>query len=215
MLTVHQFVFSLFGENTYLLVDQATKEAAVVDPGMNDAEEYEAFDATVKRIGAHITQIINTHMHLDHCFGVNYVKSHYNNVPLKAHELDRQLGKGQEAQLKMMHLRGNASQVEIDEPLVDGDTIEIGESHLQVIHTPGHSQGSICLYYQEGGWLIAGDTLFQGSIGRTDLAGGNHSQLINSIKSKLFTLPGSTVVLPGHGDATTIDNERKSNPYLR
>ena len=99
--------------------------------------------------------------------------------------------------------------------LHDGDTINIGDGRLEVLHVPGHSQGSIALYDRDGGYVITGDALFAGSIGRTDLPGGDYPQLINSIRNKLLELPDSTVVYPGHGPATTIGAERQSNPFLR
>lgn len=213
MLSIHQFIFSLFGENTYLLIDQATKEAAVIDPGMQDAQERNAFDAAVERLGAKITQVINTHMHLDHCFGANYVTNKYG-VLLKAHPDDKSLGLNIASQASKFALKIDSSPVEINVELKDGDIIDIGESKLEVIHVPGHSAGSIALYWKEGKVLFAGDTLFRGSVGRTDLLGGDHKQLINSIKTRLLTLPDDTVVYSGHGNPTTIGQEKRSNPYL-
>lgn len=213
MLDIRRIEFNPFGENTYLLIDSVTKEAAVVDPGMINAREERMFDKAVADNGAKLTQIINTHLHLDHCFGANYVKQAYG-APLKAHEDDAILGYTIAEQMAKFGMRGG-NPVEIDVKLSDGDTIDIGESRLQVIHVPGHSKGGIALYYKEGGVLISGDSLFLGSIGRTDLLGGNQSRLISSIKSKLLALPDDTKVLPGHGPATTIGYERTHNPYLQ
>lgn len=201
----------MFGVNTYLLTDQATGQAAVIDPSMSTPDERQAFD---KALGSNrLTQIINTHLHLDHCFGLNYVKTKYG-IPAKAHVGDAPLGENMPGQYRRFGLNGDGSAVSIDVPLADGDTIAIGDSQLAVIHVPGHSPGGIALYYKEGNALFSGDTLFQRSIGRTDLIGGNHAQLVRSIREKLFTLPGDTLVLPGHGDPTTIDDEIRFNPYV-
>lgn len=211
MLNIQRFVFSMFGVNTYLLTDQATGQAAVIDPAMSAPDERKAFDKILA--DNNLTQIINTHLHLDHCFGLNYVKTKYG-VPVKAHAGDAPLGENMPGQYRRFGLNGDGAAVSIDVPLKDGDTISVGDSQLSVIHVPGHSPGGIALYYKEGNVLFSGDTLFQHSIGRTDLVGGDQAQLISSIREKLFTLPGDTVVLPGHGDPTTIDEELRFNPYV-
>ena len=135
-------------------------------------------------------------------------------VPVEAHADDAMLGERMKMQAEMFGLRAGDVAVDIDRNLKEGDTVKIGRGELKVLHVPGHSPGSICLYDEEDGFIIVGDTLFQGSIGRTDLMGGNHRQLIDAIKNKLLTLPRETVVLSGHGDATTIGQEWDSNPYL-
>ena len=213
MLTIYKFTFNLFGENTYLLVDDDTKEAAVVDPGMSDQSEKEAFDKRVKDIGAKINQIINTHLHLDHCFGISHVTDKYG-AKVMANNADAALGRSVPEQTARFHIPTQAKSVEIDVPLADGDTISIGNSRLEVIHVPGHTPGGIALYWRKGGIVIVGDSLFKGSIGRTDL-GGNHAQLIDSIRRKLLTLPPETKVLSGHGPITTIGEEAIGNPYLQ
>ena len=114
----------------------------------------------------------------------------------------------------MFGLQKDFSNVKITKPIEDGDIIKIGEGELKVIHIPGHSPGSVALYDSKDGFLIAGDIIFQGSVGRTDLPGGSHEQLISGIKNKLLCLPDSTVVYPGHGPATTVGTEKKYNPFL-
>lgn len=212
MLDIKRLEVNPFGENTYLLIDSATKKAAVVDPGMMNASEERLFDKAVADSGAKLTQIINTHMHLDHCFGANYVKQAYG-VPLKAHPGDANMGLDIAGQMAKFGMRGGKP-VSIDVELADGDVISIGDSRLQVIHVPGHSEGGIALYYKEGNIVLTGDSLFHGSVGRTDLLGGNHAQLIDSIRRKLLPLPADTLALPGHGGPTTIGRESTSNPYL-
>lgn len=214
MLKIKQFVFNPFGECTYVIADEATGDAIVVDPGMADAAELKRFDDFIESNHLNIKGIINTHLHLDHCFGDNYVKDKYG-VKVSAHIDDAPLGGSVAEQARRFGMRMNNSDVVIDAPLADGDVITLGDDRLEVIHTPGHSPGGICLYSPTGKFLIAGDTLFQGSIGRTDLEGGNHHQLVDSIKSQLLTLPDDTLVLSGHGGSTTIGAERASNPFLR
>lgn len=214
MLQIKVFEFNPFGEITYVVCNPATLDAVVIDPGMGDSGENAAFDEFVEQRGLKVRGIINTHMHLDHCFGANYVKDKYG-VAVSAHTADAFLGNDIDAQARKFGIRLKGKDVMIDAPLSDGDTIEIGDDSLTVIHTPGHSPGGICLYNAAAGFLLAGDTLFAGSIGRTDLPGGDFHQLVNSIKSKLFTLPDTTIVLPGHGPATTIGDEKKSNPFLK
>lgn len=214
MLKVKQFEFNLFGECTYVISDEATGDAIVVDPGMMDDAENRRFDDYVKSNNLRLTGIVNTHLHLDHCFGANYVKGKYG-VGVSAHPADGPLGASVAAQAARFGIRADAAPVVIDAELADGDTIALGDDSLKVIATPGHSPGGICLYSPTGKFLIAGDTLFRGSIGRTDLPGGNHRQLLESVSGKLFTLPGDTLVLSGHGPATTIADEKASNPFFR
>lgn len=214
MLRVKQFQFSLFGVNTYLAIDEATNEAAVIDPAMADSTEEKEFDDYVRNNNLKIIEIINTHLHLDHCFGENYVKNKYG-VPVAAHIDDQPLALNLDAQRAKFGMPPMGEKLHIDVSLKDGDIINIGQSELKVIHVPGHSPGGLALYYPEGNLLFSGDSLFRGSVGRTDLLGGNHQQLIENIKKKLLTLPGYTNVLPGHEGPTTIENEKRYNPYLR
>lgn len=213
MLKIKQFVFSPFGECTYLVIDEATLDAIVVDPGMADPDELKRFDDFITENHINIKEIVNTHLHIDHCFGANYVKDKYG-VPVAAHINDATLGDNIAGQARMFGIRGEYANVMIDAPLAEGDTVTIGAEKLEVIHTPGHTQGGICLYSPTGKFLLSGDTLFKGTIGRTDHPGGNHEQLVESLNNKLLNaLPDDTLVLPGHGPATTIGQEKKSNPF--
>lgn len=213
MLKVNQFQFSIFGVNTYLAIDEATNEAAVIDPSMNDYEEEKLFSSYVESNNIRITQVINTHLHLDHCFGINYIRGKYD-VKLKAHGNDAILGEIIDQQYQMFGMRPKGYKIDIDDILKDNDTIVIGESFLRVIATPGHTLGGIALYSKESKILFTGDTIFQGSIGRTDLPGGNHAQLIHSITSRIFSLPDDVKILPGHGPSTTVGSEKHHNPYI-
>ncbi len=213
MLKVARFGFYLFGINTYVVYDPEEKEAAIIDPGMSRKEEFEAIDKFIEREGLKVTHLINTHLHIDHAIADNWVKTKYG-VPVEAHADDAILGERLRQQAQMFGLRETDVSVDIDRKLKEGDVVRIGRGELKVLHVPGHSPGSICLYDAEDNFVIVGDTLFQGSIGRTDLMGGNHRQLVDAIKNKLLTLPRDTMVLSGHGDATTIGREWDCNPYL-
>lgn len=210
---VVKFTFSLFGINTYVVVDESTRSCAIIDPGMINDEERNAMLNFVARESLTVTHIINTHMHIDHAISSEWCKLHFN-APLLAHEGDFSL------RLKLTHQAAAFGiPVEVMEPtatrhLHDGDVIEVGSGRLEVLHVPGHSPGSVVLYDREGGYLIVGDVLFQGSVGRTDLPGGNTQQLLDGIRTKLLPLPDSTVVYPGHGPASTIGYERRHNAFL-
>ena len=203
----------MFGINTYVVYDPEEKEAAIIDPGMSRKQEFDVLENFIGREGLKVTHLINTHLHIDHAIADNWVKAKYG-VPVEAHADDAMLGERIKQQAQMFGVQAEDVAVEIDRPLKEGDIIKIGSGELKVVHVPGHSPGSICLYDEADSFVIVGDALFQGSIGRTDLPGGNHRQLVDAIKNKLLTLPKETMVLSGHGDATTIGREWESNPYL-
>ena len=215
-MNIKRFTFNPFGESTYLVWDVPTGCAAVVDPGMSNSAEERMFDRFAQNNSLTITQIINTHLHLDHCWGNNYVKNRYG-VSTAANLEDSFLSERVAQQARMFGLGGDDGDfqpVAIDTELKDGDTISIGESNLQVLAVPGHSPGSIALYDPVGGFVIVGDALFRGAIGRTDLPGGDYKTLSASIRNKLFALPDKTIVYPGHEATTTIGIEKKTNPYV-
>ena len=208
------FQFSLFGINTYLVFDPETKECAVIDPGMTTREEEKAIENFMAEKGLRLTQVINTHLHIDHVAGIPFLQKKYG-VKVVAHEGDKFLGDSIAEQAASFGLNLPIDNIEISEYIKAGDKIKIGDGTLDVISVPGHSKGSIALYDREGKFLISGDALFQGSIGRTDLPGGNYKELIDSIRSELLTLPDDTVVFPGHGEPSTIGEEKRYNPFLR
>lgn len=202
-----------FEVNTFILVDEATKDAIVIDPGMLYPEEHAKFDEIIKDEGLHLTQIVNTHLHLDHVFGANAVKDKYG-VKLAASAADDAFGRSIADHAARFGIRKvDPRPVVRDIALADGDIITVGKGTLHVIAVPGHTPGGIALYCPEQKFVLTGDSLFRGSVGRTDL-GGDHAQLISSIKSKLLTLPDDTTVIPGHGPTTTIAAEKRTNPYL-
>lgn len=211
---IHSFEFNLFGVNTYLIWDESTLQTAVVDPGMSNRGECEEFSRFVCDNRLDITRLIDTHLHIDHTMGNEYVEEKYH-VGLTAHRADAPLGEMRAAQARAFRLQGAPdTPVRIDIEANGGDRIYLGEQWLEVIEVPGHSPGSIALYSPAGGFVVTGDALFNGSIGRTDLAGGDHATLIRSIRSALLTLPPDTIVYPGHGPSTTIAREQRSNPFL-
>lgn len=210
---VSRFIFNMFGINTYIMWDPATLEAAIIDPGMIDIDEEQALYDFISRNSLRPVHLINTHMHLDHIFGNLTVKEKYG-LDIKAHPDDDFLGKSLSESVRRFNLRIPVSDHGVDIALKDGETLYLGKEPVKVISVPGHSPGSIALYCPESGFVITGDALFCGSIGRTDLPGGNHATLIRSVTNRLLTLPDSTTVLPGHGPETTVGEEKRSNPYL-
>lgn len=211
---VIQFAFSLFGINSYIVVDPSTRECAIIDPGMINDEERDAMTGYIDRNHLTVTHIINTHLHVDHAIGNDFLVGKYH-APVAANSDDAFLGEDLAGQARLFGIPFNVKSTKIDRPLKDGDIIKIGDGELKVIHTPGHSPGGISLYDKADGFLISGDTLFRDSIGRTDLQGGDTTTLLNSIKEKLSPLPDETVVYPGHGPSTTIGREKKYNLFLR
>lgn len=210
---VSRFTFNLFGVNTYILWDADSREAVIIDPGMTKETEYKQIDDFVRENSLKLCHMINTHMHIDHSFGVSYISRSYG-LPLEANKEDQFLAERIQQQAKMFGLPISVEDLNINTALVDGQIINVGSEELRVIHVPGHSPGGIAFYSPESGFLISGDSLFQRSIGRTDLPGGDYNQLINSLNVKLMTLPGETVVYPGHGPETMIKDEKDFNPYL-
>lgn len=211
---ISRFIFQLFGINTYIVWDTETKQCAIIDPGMSSQQECEAIKSFIQRKDLIVKHLINTHLHIDHVAGNKFIID-YAGVKPEAHPADAELGRRIGLQAEMFQLQFAPEGVEISVPLNDGDVVKLGRGVLNVLHVPGHSQGSIALYDAEDGWVISGDALFLQSIGRTDLPGGSFAQLKESIKTKLFALPDSTVVYPGHGNPTTIGHEKKFNYFLK
>ncbi len=210
---IQQFVFNMFGVNCYIIWNEASLEAAIIDPGMIDDAENKRLDDFITSNGLHVIHIINTHLHLDHTFGTEYTKEKYG-CPLEGNTDDNILGQNRAAQARMFGIPINLSPLTIDSALNESDTFKLGDETVEILHIPGHSPGSIVLYVPDSGFIISGDVLFRTSIGRTDLAQGDYGQLVNGITKKLLTLPHDTIVYPGHGPSTTIGYEIENNPYL-
>lgn len=212
-LRIQDLVFNMFGVNTYILWDEATREAMIVDPGMTDTRECHELDSFIEDHGLTPKYLVNTHMHIDHTFGDRYVERKYN-LPLLANDAEEPFALNRAAQARRFGLRMEAEPLHIDGSLQEGDVLWLGQQEIRILHVPGHSPGSIVLYAPDARLIVAGDVLFRSSIGRTDLAMGDHALLVDSIRRKLFTLPDDTVVYPGHGPSTDIGYERQSNPYV-
>lgn len=210
---IAKFEFSLFGINTYVVYDSKTRECVIIDPGMMGKEEENAMRGFIDREHLKVTGLINTHLHIDHAVGDKFVVDTYG-TPLQAHKADEPLIERIREQAEMFGIREKVHPADVSVYLTEGDRIKVGNGTLEVIHVPGHSPGGIALYDRKDGFLISGDSLFHGSIGRTDLPGGNMQQLVRGVKEKLLSLPDSTVVYPGHGPATTIAQEKAHNPFL-
>lgn len=212
MIQIKIFTFNPFQENTYLLYDD-TKEAVLIDPGCFDKNEEEELDAFLKENELKLVRLLNTHSHIDHILGNWYVKNNYN-LKLEAHKEDEFLAKNAKTHGLTFGLDMPEEAPEIDVYLNEGDQIKFGNSVLDIVHVPGHSPGSIVFYNKDEEFMIVGDVLFNDSIGRTDLPGGDYDLLAGGIKGKLFTMGDDMKVYPGHGPYTTIGKERRTNPFL-
>jgi hydroxyacylglutathione hydrolase len=195
--------------NCTILGDEEAGEAIVIDPG----DEVGLIHRRLTELGLKLKQILVTHAHIDHVGGALRLKR-LTGAPIFLNENDLPLLKMMEAQAGWVGVPAPET-APPDALLADGQSIGLERFPAEVLHTPGHTQGSVCLHFAPLKLLIAGDTLFAGSIGRTDLPGGNFGQIIDSIASRLLVLPDETKVLPGHGPVTTIGDERRSNPFLR
>lgn len=211
MLNIKTFVFSPIQENTYLLYD-GFNNCAIIDPGCYFDAEKDQLVGFIQKSGLVPKMLLNTHCHLDHVFGNKYIAETFGLVA-QIHEKEKPVLEFAPASGLMWNMPFDNYTGELIF-LKEGDTLAIGNDELLVIEAPGHSPGHICFYCAAQGFLIGGDVLFQRSIGRTDLPGGNHAQLIKSIKEKLFILPDDTIVYSGHGSPTTIGEEKLHNPYL-
>jgi len=208
---IKKFVVNPVQENTFLLYDH-TKECIVVDAGFYYPEEEKEADHYIKQYGLSLKKLVNTHCHFDHMMGIEYMRNKYN-VEFAAHPdesfwVEKVVDQATLFGFEMEPVRPP------DTYLSEEDTIKFGHTELKIIHVPGHSPGHIVLYEENEGILMGGDVLFYGSIGRTDLPGGDYNTLISAIKTKLFTLPDDTVVYCGHGPETTIGFEKKHNLFL-
>lgn len=210
MITIEVFAFNPFQENTYLLYDE-TKECIIIDPGCFDqAERFELSDF-IESNDLKVVKIVNTHCHIDHIAGVEYVKDKYK-VPFFIPKGEEPIYKACEVYGEMYGFVG-LKMVSDFSLLQEGDKVRFGNSTLDILHCPGHAPGHLVFVEAKQNFCIAGDVLFRESIGRTDLPGGNHAQLISSIQQKMFALDNNMEVHCGHGPSTTIGHEKVNNPY--
>ena len=211
MIQVHSFCFGFFDENTYVLWDE-TNEAVVIDPGNSSTEEHLVLKNFIENKKLKLKRLLLTHAHIDHISGNRFVFDEWKLLP-EVHKNDLTYIERHKQIAEMYNLPCEESPLP-EFFLVEGEKIKFGNSELKMIFTPGHSPGSITFCNKEQKFIIAGDVLFYGSIGRTDLPGGNHADLINAIKKKLFPLGDDMKVYNGHGEPTTIGFERNNNPFL-
>lgn len=212
MISIQQFTFNPVRENTYILFDE-TGECVIIDPGMYDGEEQNEVVNFIKDRKLKPVLLLNTHCHYDHVFGNKFVYDTWGLKP-QFHKGELYVLQAIPGYVPQMGLHYELSP-EPEVFLPESGKVTFGSSQLEIIFAPGHSPAHLCFYAAADNFLIGGDVLFYYSIGRTDLPGGNHSQLINSIKNNLFILPDDCVVYPGHGQSTTIGFEKQHNPYLQ
>jgi len=209
---IRAFEFNPVAENTYVVYDD-TNECVIIDAGCYYPDEnYELLNFILNN-ELKVKHLLNTHLHFDHILGNAFVYSQFDVKP-KANKADEFLMEAMPVQLRMYGFPEAEPAPEIQLYLNENDVIEFGHQKFKVLEVPGHSPGSIAFYNEMEGCVFTGDALFRGSIGRTDLAGGNYEQLLDSIRTKLFTLPRGTVVYPGHGPKTTIAEEMANNPFF-
>lgn len=214
MIHIHCFTVNPLGENCYILHDD-TREGVVIDCGVLFPQEQQEIRAYISSQGIRLRYALQTHMHFDHVFGIDFLHQTYGLSP-QCHAAERETyARNADLALNLCGLRLPLPQVEIEPTLSHGQTIQFGTSELCVLHTPGHTPGGLCFYNKQEGILFSGDTLFQGSVGRTDAPLGDWAQELTSIRTHLLPLPSSTTVYPGHGPSTTIGYERDHNPYLQ
>lgn len=212
MITIKSFEFNYFQENTFLLYDD-TREAVLIDCGCCRKDEEKELSDFISENGLILKHLLCTHLHLDHIFGNGYIHKTYGLAP-EANKQDAELLPSPAEQARLFGLRQPVENVPLGKYLVGGETIRFGRSELQVLSVPGHSPGSVAFYNKKNGFAIVGDALFAGSIGRTDLWGGNQEILLAAIRDKLLSLPDETVIYPGHGAETRVIDEQLNNPYL-
>jgi hydroxyacylglutathione hydrolase len=211
MMTIKTFIFNAFQENTYLIFDE-TKECVIIDPGCSDRSEENLLVQFISQNDLIPKMLVNTHCHIDHVLGNYFIKEKY--------KLDLTIPRLEEQNLRSVKVYApawgfaNYSEATADKFIEEGDILKFGKSQLGVIFVPGHSAGHVAFLSKEENFCIGGDVLFKNSIGRTDLPGGDYNTLMNSIREKMLVLDDNVAVYPGHGPATTIGYERKTNPFI-
>ena len=195
--------------NCSVIGDETTREAMVIDPG----DDIEDVATIISKHNLKVKQIVITHAHIDHVGGAMKLRA-LTGAPILLNQNDYALLKMIDVQATWVGME-SPGEVKIDAELAHGENLSAGSLSANVLHTPGHSEGSVCLYFPAEKLLIAGDTLFAGSIGRTDLPGGSFEKIMRSLHQRVLALPDDTVVIPGHGPKTTVGDERDGNPYLK
>lgn len=212
MIDIKIFEFNPIVENTYLLYDE-TKEAVLIDCGCMTPLEENLLSDFISQKELSLKRLLCTHLHFDHAIGNGFIYRKYGIKP-EAHKKEVEIIPSIKDQIKSMGLPFPIKFADIESYLVGNETISFGKSELITLLVPGHSPGSLAYYSKKDGFIIVGDVVFNGSIGRTDLWGGNYDVLIAAIKDKILTLPDETIIYPGHGPSTTVINEKLNNPFL-
>lgn len=212
MLKVHAFVFNAFQENTYVVYDELGN-ALIFDAGASSPQEEQELVSFITENKLTPIALINTHCHIDHVLGNKFVYNQYGLIP-QMHEGEVPILVSVDNYAPSFGIRYETSPIP-ETFLEEGDEISLGKHSLKALLVPGHSPAHLCFYSAEFGFLIAGDVLFRNSVGRTDLPGGNHQQLMDSIKREVYTLPADTIVYPGHGPSTTVGYEKATNPFVK
>lgn len=212
MISIKTFAFNALQENTYILWDE-TKECVIIDPGCYDKKEKDELKYFIDNSGLKPVKLLNTHCHIDHVLGNAFVQNTYG--------LNVETSRIEEPQLRSVKLYAPMygfslfEETEVGAYIEEGDIVNFGNSKLEILSVPGHSPGHLAFLNKEQNFCIAGDVLFRGSIGRTDLPGGDFKQLEKSIKVKLYSLPDALQIYPGHGPKTDIGFEKTNNPFVR
>lgn len=212
MLTIETFTFNPYQENTYLLID-SDKHCVIIDPGMHNVQEQSYFENFIEQNNLKPTLLLNTHCHIDHVLGNNFIFEKWGIKP-NFHENEVPVLVAVENYAPQMGFRYETSPIP-ETFLQDNEIINFGGHQIQSIFAPGHSPGHLCYYIEDLNVLIGGDVIFRNSIGRTDLPGGDHQTLLNSITTRIYTLPENVEVFPGHGPTTTIGFEKQTNPFVK
>ncbi|MDR3262486.1 MAG: MBL fold metallo-hydrolase [Tannerella sp.] len=213
MITVKIFEFNPIAENTCLLYDE-TKEAVIIDCGCLSPTEEAVLSGFIAQNELKPKRLLCTHLHFDHVLGNAFIYRTYGILP-EAHRNEVELLPSPQEQIRFMNIPFPVDFVEVENYLAENESVSFGQSELTTLLTPGHSPGSLSYYSPKDGFIVVGDALFNGSIGRTDLWGGDYDTLITSIRKKILSLPDGTVVYPGHGTSTTVKREKQYNPFLR
>lgn len=210
MLSIQTFVFNPFSENTYVVSDE-TGTAVIIDPGCYETEEQNELDEYIASKRLSVKYLLNTHCHIDHVLGNYHVKKKYR-VPLLMHTREENVLRAVKTYAPNYGFNGY-QETTADQFIHEGEVISFGETTWDILFLPGHAPGHVGFYDKKEGVIFSGDVLFDGSIGRTDLPGGDYDTLIQSIREKMFALPSEVIVYCGHGATTTIGKEKQSNPY--
>jgi glyoxylase-like metal-dependent hydrolase (beta-lactamase superfamily II) len=213
MLQIKTFTFNFFGENTYIAFDE-TKEAVIIDCGAMSKTEEAAVNSFIKDNSLTLKHLLTTHYHFDHVAGNGFIFEKYNLRPSMHQGEWTEKTPGINQQAARFGIPAIFKDIEPGHFINEGDEIKFGNTTFKTLLLPGHSPASLCFHSAKDGIALTGDTIFQGSIGRTDLWGGDHDTLINAIKKEILTLTDKTILYPGHGPSTTVGFERKNNPFL-